>query len=103
MTPIGKEGPENDMRSPLHRSLILQGAGRRSQGIADSSRKEFGNLGFDLLIFDYKEARKPGKTEAPAEFTGKCSIGSCEHVLGSRLDIGQLVNVGGKRKRKCCS
>jgi len=24
--------------------------------------------GLDLLTFDYEEARKPGKTEAPAEF-----------------------------------
>jgi hypothetical protein len=31
-----------------------------------------GPLGFDLLTFDYEEARKPGKTEAPAEFAEKC-------------------------------
>jgi hypothetical protein len=29
----------------------------------------------DLLTFDYEEARKPGKTEAPAEFAEKCRNG----------------------------
>jgi len=27
------------------------------------------------LTFDYEEARKPGKTEAPAEFAEKCRNG----------------------------
>jgi hypothetical protein len=29
----------------------------------------------DLLTFDYEEARKPGKTEAPAKFAEKCRNG----------------------------
>jgi hypothetical protein len=32
-------------------------------------------LGLDLLTFDYEEARKPGKKEAPAEFAEKCRNG----------------------------
>jgi len=38
--------------------------------------KSFG-VRLDLLTFDYEEARKPGKTEAPAEKR----IGACNTVI----------------------